>query len=87
MAGRAAENVPRAMRGAAIVSATHDVREAARADLVLLQARNPVEAIRLRATRLLVMRAGKVVARTAPATATLSLEGRPAHVDFRLHRP
>nr|WP_315594366.1 amidohydrolase family protein [uncultured Cupriavidus sp.] len=57
-----------------------------RADLVLLQARDPVEALRLRATRLLVMRAGKVVARTAPATATLSLPGRPAQVDFWLHR-
>ncbi|MCZ7010145.1 amidohydrolase family protein, partial [Salmonella enterica] len=39
-----------------------------RADLVLLQAADPVEALRLRATRLLVMRAGKVVATTPPAT-------------------
>jgi cytosine deaminase len=58
-----------------------------RADLVLLQARDPAEAIRLRATRLLVMRAGKAVARTAPATAILSMEGRPGQVDFQLHRP
>ena len=57
-----------------------------RADLVLLQARDPVEALRLRATRLVVMRAGKVVARTTPATAMLALEGRPAKVDFQLHR-
>ena len=55
-----------------------------RADLVLLQARNPVEALRLRATRLAVLRAGKVVARTPAATATLALDGRPSQVDFRL---
>ncbi len=54
-----------------------------RADLVLLQARDAVEAIRLRATRLLVLRAGKVVASTRPATTTLHLEGRPGHASFQ----
>ncbi|WP_354684357.1 amidohydrolase family protein [Cupriavidus necator] len=54
-----------------------------RADLVLLQARDPVEAIRLRATRLLVLRGGKAIARTPAATASLALPGRPAQVDFR----
>ncbi|AJG23668.1 amidohydrolase family protein [Cupriavidus basilensis] len=54
-----------------------------RADLVLLQARDAVEAIRLRATRLLVLRAGKVVASTRPATATLHLDDRPGHVCFQ----
>ncbi|MNT38765.1 Cytosine deaminase [compost metagenome] len=53
-----------------------------RADLVLLQARDPVEAIRLRATRLRVLRAGKTIAGTPPATAALQLPGRPAQVDF-----
>jgi cytosine deaminase len=53
------------------------------ADFVLLQAADPVEAIRLRATRLAVVRRGKVIARTPASTATLALEGRPAHVDFR----
>jgi len=62
----------------------YGVAPGCRADLVLLQARDPVEAIRLRATRLVVLRGGKVVARTPPATATLALEGRPAQVDFRL---
>jgi cytosine/creatinine deaminase len=56
-----------------------------RADLVLLQARDPVEALRLRATRLLVLRGGKVVARSPAAVASLSLPGRPEQVDFRLH--
>jgi cytosine deaminase len=54
------------------------------ADFVLLQAADPIEAIRLRATRLAVVRRGKVVALTPPATARLALPGRPAQVDFRL---
>ncbi|WP_197325107.1 amidohydrolase family protein [Ralstonia solanacearum] len=54
------------------------------ADLVMLDARDPIEAIRLRAARTLVMRRGKVVARTPAPHAVLSLLGRPPHVDFRL---
>ncbi|OZI32243.1 cytosine deaminase [Bordetella genomosp. 10] len=57
-----------------------------RADLVLLQARDPVEALRLRATRLLVMRGGRIVASTPPATAALHLDGRPATVSFMAPR-
>jgi cytosine deaminase len=53
-----------------------------RADCVLLQARSVIEAIRLRATRLAVVRTGKIVAQTPPATATLCLPGRPKRVDF-----
>jgi cytosine deaminase len=55
-----------------------------RADCVLLQARTPAEAIRLRAQRLAVVHAGRVVARTAPANAHLELPGRPTQVDFTL---
>tara|TARA_R110001583_G_scaffold195521_1_gene375027 strand:+ start:10600 stop:11889 length:1290 start_codon:yes stop_codon:yes gene_type:complete len=55
-----------------------------RADLVMLQAADPVEALRLRATRLMVMRAGRVIARTPPTTASLSLPERPQTVDWRL---
>ena len=56
------------------------------ADFVLLQARDPVEAIRLRANRLMVVRRGRVVAQTPAATATLNLEGRPPSVDWTLRR-
>jgi len=56
------------------------------ANFVVLDARDPVEAIRLRAARLAVVRRGKVVARSPAARATLALEGRPAKVDFRLCR-
>jgi len=53
-----------------------------KADFVLLQARSPEDAIRLRAARLLVVRRGQVVSRMAPATARLSLPGRPPSVDW-----
>jgi len=48
------------------------------ADLVLLQARDPIEALRLRATRLKVWRRGRLLAESAPAVAQLRLPGRPA---------
>jgi cytosine deaminase len=47
------------------------------ANFVLLQARDPVEALRLRATRLKVFRRGKLLAETPPAIAQLYLPGRP----------
>jgi cytosine deaminase len=56
------------------------------ADLVLLQARSPIEALRLRATRLAVIRRGRIVARTPPATATLDLPERPSTIDWTLQR-
>ncbi len=56
------------------------------ADLVLLQARDPIEALRLRATRLKVWRRGRLVAETPPAAASLRLPGRPAATGFALSR-
>jgi cytosine deaminase len=56
------------------------------ADLVLLDAGSTVEAIRLRAARRLVVRRGRVVSEAPPGRATLTLPGRPGHVDFRLGR-
>jgi cytosine deaminase len=53
-----------------------------RADFVLLQARSPVEAIRLCAPRLLVVRGGQVLARAPERQVRLQLPGRPAMVDF-----
>jgi len=52
------------------------------ASFVLLQARDPVEAIRLRATRLKVWRKGRLLAQTAPTQVQLSLPGRPGSTDF-----
>ncbi|MDR3369797.1 amidohydrolase family protein [Rhodoferax sp.] len=47
------------------------------ADFVLLQARDPVEALRLRATRLKVFKRGQLLAESAPAVAQLHLPQRP----------
>ena len=52
-----------------------------RADMVVLQAADPVEAIRLKPTRLHVIRAGREIASSPPAVASLALEGRPGAVD------
>ena len=56
------------------------------ADLVVLEAGDPVEAIRLKAARLFVLRAGRVVAQAAPRVSRLNLPGRPPAVAF-LHTP
>jgi cytosine deaminase len=55
------------------------------ADLVLLQARDPVEAIRVRATRLAVIRRGQVIARTSARVAQLQLPNGAVSVDFLQH--
>ncbi len=52
------------------------------ASFVLLQARDTVEAIRLRANRLKVWRKGRTLSRTQRVSAALSVEGRPETVDF-----
>ena len=57
-----------------------------RADAVLLQARSPVEAIRLRAARLAVLRGGELIAESEPAQARLRLGGREGVVDWTLRR-
>ena len=49
-------------------------------DFLLLQARDPVEALRLRATRLQVRRRGRLLASSPVAQARLSLPGRPETV-------
>ena len=63
----------------------YGLKQGAAASLVVLAASDPVEAIRLRATRLAVISKGRIVSRTAPGTAALSIPGRPATVDRR-HR-
>lgn len=52
------------------------------ASFVLLQARDPIEAIRLRATRLKVFRRGRLVAESAPAQAKLFVHGRDQPVSW-----
>jgi cytosine deaminase len=44
---------------------------------VLLDAADPIDAIRTRATRTHVIRRGKLICETAPPVPRLSLDGRP----------
>jgi cytosine deaminase len=53
-----------------------------RADLCAFAAPTAMDAIRLVAPRKLVLRAGKVVARTEPARTTVFWDGREEPVDF-----
>ena len=56
------------------------------ASFVLLQARDAVEAIRLRANRLKVWRKGKLVAETAEVAAKLLVPGRSSSTRFMASR-
>ena len=58
-----------------------------KANMVLLQARDKIEAIRLRAHRLAVIRAGRVIARNAPVVTDLMLPGRPETVNAADYAP
>jgi cytosine deaminase len=57
------------------------------ADFAILQARDPIEAIRLRPNRLKVVRRGKVIAETAEKVSRLDLDGRPATVNGADYAP
>ena len=52
------------------------------ADFVVLQARDTIEALRLRANRLFVVRRGAIVAQTPRAETKLNLPNRPAVTSF-----
>jgi cytosine/creatinine deaminase len=53
------------------------------ADGVLLDASSPIEAIRLRANRLMVFKRGTVIAQSPAQAAQLNLSGRPTTVNWR----
>lgn len=52
-----------------------------KADLVVLQAADVIEALRLKPNRLFVLKSGKVIARTAPRIGELFLTDRPGMID------
>ena len=56
-------------------------------DLVVLQAKDPIEAIRLKARRLFVVRRGKVIAQTARQLTQIDLPGRSGAVDPASYAP
>ena len=59
---------------------SYGIEQNCRADLVVLDAADPVEAIRLRADRLLVVSRGKVVSRKTRSLPKLAIAGRPEEV-------
>lgn len=61
----------------------YGLRVGAKASLVVLDAGDPVEALRLRASRLCVVANGRVISQTPRGDATLNLAGRPASVRRR----
>jgi len=61
--------------------ADYGLKVGCNADLVVLQARDPAEALRLKANRLFVIRRGKVIAQSAPRVSRLFLEGRPDRIN------
>ena len=51
------------------------------ADLIVLQARDPAEALRLKAVKLAVIRRGRVIARTPARVGELLIDGRRGQID------
>jgi cytosine deaminase len=59
----------------------YGLEKGCKADFVLLQARDTIEAIRLKAARLAVVKSGKVIATSEPRQTRLEIDGRSALVD------
>ena len=65
----------------------YGIEKGRNADFIVLQARSPVEALRLKANRLKVVRRGRVIAETPERVAALHLDGRPATVNGADYAP
>jgi cytosine deaminase len=65
----------------------YGIAKGCKADMVILQARDPIEAIRLKANRLAVIRRGKVIATAAERESALHLPGRPKAVNGADYAP
>jgi len=66
---------------------SYELQKNGRANMVLLQARNKIEALRLKANRLLVIRDGKLIAQNDPVTSKLFMEGRPTSINSADYEP
>jgi len=69
---------------AALGVADYGLRVGGPADLVVFDAKSEAEALRLQRPRLLVLRAGRVVAATEPARSVVTWHGAAEEVDFRV---
>ena len=59
----------------------YGLEKGCKADMVILQAADTLEALRLKPNRLAVIKGGRVIARTAPRIGELFLDGRPESID------
>ena len=75
---RAVTEIPAAILGLE----GYGLEKGCNADLVILQAADPVEALRLKANRLFVIRRGRIISSSAPVEAELNLPGRPKTLNF-----
>ena len=66
---------------------SYELQKNGRANMVLLQARNKIEALRLKANRLLVIRDGKLISQNDPVTSKLFMEGRPTSINSADYEP
>ena len=64
----------------------YGLKPGCKADIIILQASDPVEALRLRPARLFVIRNGKVIARTPPVVTQLNIDNQTTAVDYTLKR-
>jgi cytosine deaminase len=62
----------------------YGVEKGCKADLVILQANSPLDALRLRSSRLYVIRNGKILAKGTPRKSLLTLSESELEVDFHL---
>jgi cytosine deaminase len=60
----------------------YGIEKGCNADFVVLQAKDPLEALRLKPARLFVVRRGKILSRTAPRVSELTLGGQVKHIDL-----
>jgi len=65
----------------------YGLEKGCKADMVVLQAKDPIEAVRLKANRLFVIRRGRLIAETAERVTTLDLDGRPRAVNGADYAP
>ena len=63
----------------------YGIEKGCNADLIILQAADPVEALRLKANRLFVIRRGRIISRSTPVQSELNLPGRPKIQNYLHH--
>ena len=75
---RAVTEIPAAILGLE----GYGLEKGCNADLVILQAADANEALRLKANRIFVIRRGKIIAQSEPLQSNLDLPGRPKSENF-----